>query len=331
MLLDGPFRGGKAQACPAPLGRKERLEQSRANLRRNAGPGIGDRHVAVRRVGFDVDVDPAFAFHRLRGVQGEIEERAGESRGIGVDCRCLPGQPYGHVAHQRTPGGKVERRRQHRHQRDPSGAQGGWTSEVQHVVHHPGECVHAFDDLVKDGPLAAPVGQSRPDDLERSANAGERVAHLVGEDGRHPAEVGQAVLLDEPGVVAPMFGDVERDQDDLGDLPVGSLHGDERRGENARRSEVVCPELDEGRLPAECPGDRLLHAVRLMGASPGDEACADQVSVVVDSEHAHARPVDGSHSSVEIQLGDAHGRMVNERAVPRLVFTERVLERLFAR
>src|SRR5439155_27006726 len=86
VLLDGPIRNGETQthALPALLDGEERIEHPRLELRRNPGPGIGDRD--VHRPG----ADRTRHANRLAWGVGygipRVRQRS-EERRVGKECR----------------------------------------------------------------------------------------------------------------------------------------------------------------------------------------------------------------------------------------------------
>ena len=71
----------------------------------------------------------------------------------------------------------------------------GWPREQQHVLHHLVERVDARDDVFQHRSARIVLRHATAEHLHRSANAGQRILHLVGNDRSHLAELGQRRLL----------------------------------------------------------------------------------------------------------------------------------------
>ena len=77
-------------------------------------------------------------------------------------------------------------------------AQRARAREHQHVLHDAVQRVEAGDDVEQDRAIALVGRHPRRDDLQRPANAGNRVLDLVRDDRGHLAELGERFLFGEP-------------------------------------------------------------------------------------------------------------------------------------
>ena len=75
--------------------------------------------------------------------------------------------------------------------------QGARTREHEHVLHDPVQGVETRDDVEQNRAIALIRGHSRRDDLQRTANACNRVLHFMRDDGGHLAELGERLLFGE--------------------------------------------------------------------------------------------------------------------------------------
>ena len=88
-----------------------------------------------------------------------------------------------------------------RHQRpkgDGFAAERAGPREHQHVLHDAVQRIQTGDDLEQDGAIALVGRHARRDHLQRAADAGDRVLHLVRDDGSHLTELRERFLLGQP-------------------------------------------------------------------------------------------------------------------------------------
>ena len=70
--------------------------------------------------------------------------------------------------------------------------------EHQHVLHDPVQRVEARDDVEQNRAIALFRRHARRNDLQRAADARNRILHFVRDDGRHLAELRERLLFGEP-------------------------------------------------------------------------------------------------------------------------------------
>ena len=79
-------------------------------------------------------------------------------------------------------------------------------------MHHLVERVEPREDVADDGAIAALAGHACADDLQRAADAGQRVFHLVRDHRRHLAEARERRLLAQQILGSLPLGDVVADR-----------------------------------------------------------------------------------------------------------------------
>ncbi len=222
-------------------GREERLEDLVELFRRDAGPGVADLHLDRFRVDRGRDRDGPAVPHRLGGVQEEVQEHLLHlaavhpgHEGLGRVPALEDDLPVGGVL--------VQDRQQVIEQRVQVGRDGVHrlrTREQQQVPHGPVQAVHLVDDLAAD--LGSRVGLPVPfeEDLAPAADAGERVADLVGEDRRHLPDRREHLPLHQAVLHLLERGDVADDPHAARPDPavvVDRGHGQRRRRSSCRPS-----------------------------------------------------------------------------------------------
>ena len=195
------------------LGREERFEHPFAHLGRHAGPGVAERNLAPAVPAHDGDVHAAFA----RSSPGPRSAAGSRRPAASAPSRRPPsaGRRVRPRRRRANTGSRLSRR--------AVASTSGPTITLESFgergrAKSSRSCTISFSESrrARMSPMtdrSRLCGRhARADHLQRAADAGERVLHLVRDDGRHLAEPGQRGLLAQQVLGSLPLGDVVADR-----------------------------------------------------------------------------------------------------------------------
>src|SRR5262245_28151936 len=327
--LDDPLRGGKAEARAARFGREEGSEDLLADLRRNTWTSVDERNLAARIDGVDRYSNSSFPLHGMRAVDQEIVEHDLQHLGIGGHGWRGSLDVHLDIPKRWVAAQEIRCDGDERHDVDWRPARLRRPRKEQEVLHHLVERIDAVDDLLHDRRARGVLRHAAAEDLDRAADAGQRVLHLVCDNGSHLPQSRQGSLLAHFLFHADTGAEIVKDAGELSraanrELADGEMQG-KRRAVLAHPRDLATDSDNLGPACCEIPREIGVVLLAVRRRHQHVDVVAEDVGLCVPEQPLGGR-IEPLDAAVFVDHDDAVDRGVDDCPPSRLARLESLVE-----